>query len=126
MIRRARRYLDERGMPTDAMLRSVLAEHVRNLPRLGMLRDYYLGKSPIMSRVRAKGLPNNRIAHPIARYIVSVATGYLAGQPVAYAIDGDQAALDPIADMYARCAVSSVDAENARNASIYGLSLIHI
>ena len=128
MIRRAKRYLDERGMPTDAMLRSVLAEHVRNLPRLGMLRNYYLGNSPIMSRVRAKGLPNNRIAHPIARYIVSVATGYLAGQPVAYAIDGEQeqASLDPITEMYARCAISSVDAENARNASIYGRAVEYV
>ena len=82
MITRAKRYLDEAGMPSPAMLRSVLAEHLAEAPRLGKLADYYRGDSEITRRVRQKGLPNNRIAHPYARYIVSVATGYLIGQPV--------------------------------------------
>lgn len=126
MIRRAKRYLDENGMPTSAMLRSVMAEHVRNLPRLRALKEYYSGESPITRRVRATGLPNNRIAHPIARYIVSIAAGYLAGQPVSYAVDGDSAALDPITDAFSRCAIASVDAENARNASIYGRAVEYV
>ena len=125
MIRRAKRYLVN-GMPTDEMLRSVLAEHNRDVPRLQKLRDYYLGNGEIMRRTRSAGLPNNRIAHPYARYITSVATGYLAGQPVAYAADDDQPALDAIMDAYSKCSISSVDLENARHMSIYGRAVEYV
>lgn len=125
MIKRAARYLVN-GMPTETMLRSVLQEHSKNLPRLNMLGDYYRGKSNITSRERAIGLPNNKIAHPFARYIVSVATGYLIGQPVSYSADNQDAALTPITDAFDKCSIASVDAENARHASIYGRAVEYI
>lgn len=125
MIKRANRYLVD-GMPSMSMLCSVLKEHLANVPRLERLRRYYSGESAIMSRTRASGLPNNRISHPYARYIVSVATGYLAGQPVSYSVDGDGDALRPISEAYDRCEIHSVDAENARHASIYGRAIEYI
>lgn len=125
MIKRAARYLVN-GMPTETMLRSVLQEHSKNLPRLNMLGDYYRGKSNITNRERAKGLPNNKIAHPFARYIVSVATGYLIGQPVSYSADNQDAALTPITDAFDKCSIASVDAENARHASIYGRAVEYV
>jgi SPP1 family phage portal protein len=126
MITRAKRYLDEAGMPSPAMLRSVLAEHLAEAPRLGKLAGYYRGDSEITRRVRQKGLPNNRIAHPYARYIVSVATGYLIGQPVNYSVDGGEDALQPVTDAYSKCSISSIDAENARHASIYGRGVEYV
>lgn len=125
MIKRAARYLVN-GMPSDTMLRSVLQEHMQNLPRLNMLGKYYRGESDITGRERAKGLPNNKIAHPFARYIVSVATGYLIGQPVSYSADDQDAALQPITDAFDKCFVASVDAENARHASIYGRAVEYV
>ena len=125
MIKRAERYLVD-GMPTDTMLRSVLQEHAGNIPRLTMLRDYYRGKSAITKRERAKGLPNNRIAHPYARYIVSVATGYLIGQPVAYTSDEHEDALQPITDAFDKCSIKSIDTENARHAAVYGRGVEYI
>ena len=125
MIKRAARYLVN-GMPSDTMLRSVLKEHMQNLPRLNMLGKYYRGESDIKGRERAKGLPNNKIAHPFARYIVSVATGYLIGQPVSYSADDQGAALQPITDAFDKCSIASVDAENARHASIYGRAVEYV
>lgn len=125
MIKRAARYLVN-GMPSDTMLRSVLQEHMQNLPRLNMLGKYYRGESDITGRERAKGLPNNKIAHPFARYIVSVATGYLIGQPVSYSADSQDAALQPITDAFDKCFIASVDAENARHASIYGRAVEYV
>lgn len=126
MITRAERYLAENGMPSEAMLESVLQEHLDNAVRLESLAAYYRGQNAIVHRRRARGLPNNRVSYPYARYIVSVATGYLIGQPVGYSTDHQDDALDPILDAFSRCSVSSVDAENARHASIYGRAVEYV
>lgn len=91
------------------------------LPRLRMLRDEYDGKSPITRRVRTAGLPNNKLAHPYQRYIVTMASGYLAGQPVQYtAMDGNDQAVDALRALYRVSDMDSIDSELARDASIYG------
>lgn len=127
MIIRPREYLDEMGRPPVEMVHSVIAEHKRGVPRLKKLMDYYNADSAIKRRERATGLPNNRLAHPYARYISSIATGYLIGQPVAYNAE-DAPTLDEIIDVYRRGNIESVDVENARNASIYGraVEFIHV
>ena len=120
MIIRPKEYLDkETGRPPVEMVHSVIQEHTHALPRLKKLMNYYNANSAIHSRQRAAGLPNNRIAHPYARYISTIATGYLIGQPVTYSADGSET-LDQIIDIYRRGSMESVDVENARNASIYG------
>lgn len=119
MIVRPAEYLIN-GLPTDRMLRSVMAEHNQNLQRLKRLRAYYDGDAPIMYRERTKGLPNNRIAHPVARYIANITSGYLVGNPVGYTMPDKNGTLDAILTTFKRVSVSSVDAENARNAAIYG------
>lgn len=119
MIVRPAEYLIN-GLPADKMLRSVMAEHNLNLQRLKRLRAYYDGDAPIMYRERTKGLPNNRIAHPIARYIANITSGYLVGNPVGYTMPDENSTLDAILTTFKRVSVSSVDAENARNAAIYG------
>ena len=113
-------------MPMSKMLQSVLREHLAALPRLQQLGNYYRARNAISTRMRSAGLPNNRIAHPFARYIVSVTTGYLIGQPVTYSADGFEPALAPITDAYRRCSISSVDIENARHAAIYGRGIEYV
>ena len=128
MIQRSRAYLDSDGMPSGAMLQSVLKEHIARLPRLEKLRRYYEGDNDILRRTRATGLPNNRIAHPFGRYIASVTAGYLIGQPAAYTM-GDGApseTLDAIVGLYARGSVESVDMENAHNAAVYGRGIEYV
>lgn len=127
MIKRSRRFLDELGMPSLTMLKSVLEQHLLvGLPRLHELSDYYHVRAPITRRTRAAGLPNNKIAHPFARYITTVTTGYLIGQPVFYSSDEQSDALEPISAAFDKCSIASVDAENARHASIYGRGVEYV
>lgn len=128
MIIRSGEYLEPNGMPPPEMLNSVISEHLQQLPRLERLRRYYLAESDITKRARADGLPNNRVAHPLPRYITAVATGYLVGKPVEYSMPDPNPTLDAISDMYLRHSVASADIENARNASICGrgVEYIHI
>lgn len=128
MIIRPREYLGENGLPSDIMLRSVVQEHDKDTVRLRNLRDYYEGNTPITQRQRGAGLPNNKLAHPIARYIVNITSGYLAGEPVSYSTSEESDTLEALLDMYKRVSITSVDTENARNAAIYGkgVEYIHI
>lgn len=122
MITRPRQ--PEAHIPDMDMLRSCLREHLARLPRLERLRAYYNGRHDILLRVRETGLPNNRLAHGFPRYISTMASGYLIGNPVSYLPDEENSAaasaLDAIMKEYSACAMDSVDAELARNASIFG------
>lgn len=114
-------------MPSAEMISSVLAEHSLSLPRLERLRRCYLADSDILRRTRDSGMPNNRIAHPFARYIASITTGYLIGQPVVYTCDDAQAdALAAVMDTYDLCDVPSVDLENARHAAVFGRAVEYV
>lgn len=126
MITRNSAYLQPDGMPTMTMLSSVLNEHQGNLPRLEHLRRYYMADSDILQRKRMTGQPNNRIAHPFARYITSVATGYLVSKPVSYSTDVSGGMLEQVTEAFRRASISSADTENARNASIYGKGVEYV
>lgn len=113
------------GAPDGATLDSCLREHLARLPRLERLKRYYDGKNDVRLRRREPGLPNNRLAHGFARYITAMASGYLIGSPVDYQPrdGGDaraRAAVEALRQAYRAANADSVDAELARNASIYG------
>lgn len=115
----------EGDVPDAATLGSCLREHLARLPRLERLKRYYDGRSDVLQRRREPGLPNNRLAHGFGRYITAMASGYLIGSPVDYQPRdaGDaraKAALQGLLEAYREGCVDSVDAELARNASIYG------
>ncbi len=112
---------------TGRLLQGCLNEHLRQTERLSLLRGHYEGLSPITERVRGDGLPNNRLAHGFARYIVMVASSYLVGGAVRYEIDeGRDAALKGLLDAYRAADIASVDIELAKNASLYGRGVEHI
>ena len=100
MITRSREYLGDNGLPPADMLRCVLAEHRAGLGRLKRLRAMYDAKGPILDRRRREGLPNNKLAHPYAHYITTIATGYLIGQPVAYSTAEESPTLLRIQDAF--------------------------
>ena len=108
----------EGGGPDEAMLASCLREHLWGLPRLTRLRRCYDGRADILQRQREPGLPNNRLAHGYPRFITAMAAGYLLGAPVAY--HGAEEGVAALREAYRRTDIDSVDAELARNASIYG------
>ena len=125
MIIRPRELLAD-GMPDARMLRSVLQEHLTIAKRLHRLRAYYDGDAPILERKRTAGLPNNRLAHPIARYIANITSGYLVGHPVGYAAPEANKTLEAIQAAFKRMSISAIDSENARNAAIYGKGVEYI
>lgn len=126
MITRSREHLNGDGLPTAEMLRSVLAEHHIDAQRMGRLADAYDAKSQILTRVRRDGLPNNRIAHPYARYITTIATGYLIGQPVAYSVSGDSDTLQQVQDAFRRGSEAAENTQIARDQSIYGKGVEYV
>ena len=106
---------------SGALLKSVMAEHLRDKPRRDALRAAYDNKRDILGRKRGAGLPNNRLAHGFARYIVTLSGGYLIGKPVAYtAKNGQEEALENVLRAYRRADAGSVDAELAKSAGIFG------
>ncbi len=104
----------------DKLIRSVLTEFMQGREEREKLRSYWEMRHPILSRSREKGLPNNCLTHGFARYIVTMAGGYLLGKPVSYRCPGQEEAMHPILHHYETMDVNSIDAELARMASIYG------
>ena len=126
MIQRSRRFLGKNNLPPMEMLRSVLKEHRFDYERMLRLREMYNARSPILARERRKGLPNNRIAHPYARYITSIATGYLIGKPVTYSTDKISKTLQEIQDIFRRGSESAENVQIARDQSIYGKGVEYV
>ena len=108
------------GIPSPSLLESCLQEHMQGVPRLSRLRAYFDGGHDILRRSRSAGLPNLRMMHAFPRYISTMAAGYLIGSPVHYVSAQQEAALSAVLWEYEAGAIDSVDAELAKNASIYG------
>lgn len=106
--------------PGDALVHSCLREHLAGLERLNRLKDYYDGGHAISRRKRSPGLPNLCMVHAYPRYISTMAAGYLIGSPVEYSCPEQPEAMAALGLAYAHSAIDSVDAELARDASIYG------
>lgn len=102
-------------------VKGALAEFVKDvLPRLEKLEKAYAGHGAITERTRSAGLPNNRLVHAYPRYIVTMASGYLVGEPVKYEDAEQKEAIEVLLEAYKRSKIDSVDAELAANASKYG------
>lgn len=104
-----------------AVVKGAIGEFVRDVvPRLNKLAEAYEGKGAITKRTRATGLPNNKLVHAYPRYIVTMASGYLVGEPVKYTDDAQKEAIEALEVAHKGSNVDSVDAELAANASAYG------
>lgn len=100
------------------LLQGCLNEHLRGTEKLTRLRDAYLLRLPRSRPPRAEGLPDHRLSHAFARYIVTIASSYLAGSAVSY--QGDEDALRDLKAAYRQANAPGVDVELARQASLYG------
>ena len=108
---------------TASVISALIAEFMRDVrPRLDALGRAYAGKGAITKRTRSAGLPNHHLVHAFPRYIVTMASGYLVGRPVAYDVQDEEQveALSLLQKLYAQSDMASVDAELAADASVYG------
>ncbi|MGI6691170.1 MAG: phage portal protein [Christensenellales bacterium] len=104
------------GGITPAFLMGCLKEHEIRVSVMEKLAAAYASKPAILARQVTEGMPNNKLVHNYARYIVAVASGYLIGNPVSY--EGEN--IDSLLDAYKAARADSVDAELAKDASLYG------
>lgn len=71
----------EDGTPPPELLLALLREQRRLCDtRLEPLKQYAQGDHAITHRARLSGLPNNRLAHAMPKYIAAVAAGYLVAR----------------------------------------------
>lgn len=110
----------DRELPLDlALINDCIKQFNLQADRLAELHDYYVGVHAITGRVRTAGLPNNMLVHSYPRYIATVTSGYLIGDPVQYAGDN----LDDLMDAYDAADVQSIDAQLAENTAIFGVGV---
>lgn len=87
--------------------------------------QYYLGKHAIMERKRKDDAPNNQIVCNHAKDITDNASGYFMGSPITYAGAVDQD-IDPLLTSFDKGDVDDVDADNAIDLSIFGLTYEYV
>ena len=83
--------------------------------------QYYIGKHIILDRTRDGDAPNNKVVCNHAKDISDTASGYFMGSPITYSAGPDQN-LDPLLIAFDAAGVDDVDADNALDLSIYGLT----
>ena len=126
MIMRSAEYLGDFNLPSADMLISCISEHQFDVERYRRLRDAYDGQSPILKRQRREGQPNNKISHPYPRYISTIATGYLIGQPVTYSTAEENPTLERIQEIFKRGSEAAENTQVARDQSICGKGVEYV
>lgn len=110
------------GVLTEADISHFIHEHQMNdLPRLRMLKDYFLGDHAILRRTYEPFKPDARQVHNFANYITNQATSYFMGTPISYTSE-DEAALQMVQDILTYNDEADMNATHAENMSIYGVS----
>ena len=94
------------------LLQGCLNEHLRGTERLSRLRDAYLLRAPQFRPSRAQGLPDHHLAHAYVRYIVTIASSYLAGSAISY--QGESPGAEELRAAYREANTAGVDVELAR------------
>lgn len=102
---------------TGKLLQGCLNEHMRGTERLSRLRDAYLLHFP-PRRPRGEGLPDHQLHHAYARYIVTIASAYLAGAAIAY--QGEGTGVEALRKALQESNAAGVDLELARQCALYG------
>ena len=121
MIQIDKSLLQADGSPTVALLGKLLEMHEKKAKHLEGLRNIAKRKHEIGNRIRLHGLPNNKITHDLPGYIVTMAAGYLVGEPVTYTPEEEAANhFEPIREALKAAISDNVDAELAVDAATYG------
>lgn len=87
---------------------------------------YYIGEHDIQNRTRKDdNAPNNRIICNHAKDITDTASGYFMGSPITYKGDVDQD-IEPLLSAFDKSGVDDVDADNAIDLSVFGLTYEYV
>ena len=115
--------LDANTKLTPLMIQRYIQKHRQEEQHLEMLYDYYKGNTAITKRTMIDpSKPNNRIVNPYATYISDTFTGYFLGEPVTYNCGENEELLERITDLFNYNDEAAVNAELAKDASIFGVA----
>ena len=92
--------------------------------RYNLLDDYYIGRQCILERKKPETYKNNRVMVNHAKYITDLYTGYLLGNPVDY--QSNDVNLEPVLENYKRQTIANLDAEIAKECSIFGVKYEYV
>lgn len=108
---------------TPSMIQRYIQKHRSEERHLEKMRDYYLGNTAIAKRImNDPAKPNNKIVNPYAQYITDTFTGYFLGEPIAYSCSENPELLERVSDIYNYNDEAAINAELAKDASIYGVA----
>ncbi|WP_304341600.1 phage portal protein [Metaclostridioides mangenotii] len=108
----------------DKFILNLIEEHKTESLRLQELYDYFNNENKILKRKynnTSGNKPQNRLSHPYADYIVTIATGYLLGKPVIYTTE-DKGMLEELMKVFKYNDEPDNNSTLAKYASIYGYS----
>lgn len=107
------------------LIRRLIDIHYTMQPPKRKNYQYYLGKHMIENRTRKNDAPNNRIVCNHAKDIADTASGYFMGSPITYSGNLDQN-IEPLLIAFDMGGVDDVDADNALDLSIFGLTYEYV
>lgn len=108
----------EDGSINLKMISNCISEHIKEVPRLQKLYDYYLGKHEILKRAKSNSYcANEKAVFNHAKNIVDSVIGYVFGQPIGYTNLTDE-----IAEHLVLIDEDSHNIELATDSSIFGRS----
>lgn len=114
------RYKADEQLSVEIIRRVIRKHQQTDVPRLKKLKDYYMNKADILRRVQDdESKPNNKIAHPYAKFITDTFTGYFMGEPVTYQSNENIEAYKSILDYNDEV---HENVQLAKAASIYGVA----
>lgn len=105
--------------PTLKQVKEAYQELMDGQARLDRLHRYYLGQNDVRFRQKREGQPNFILPHPFARYIATLASGYMLGEGLRYTAreEGNQKALTRLVSA---ATGEDLDSDLALSQSIFG------
>jgi len=101
--------------PTADVIGVLIKKHESDVKRFNTLKKYY-DQKPMVSRESPNSL---LVIVNHAKYITKINLGYLIGNPVEYQVTKG-VNIDPVLDQYKAQTIANLDAELAKNCSIFG------
>ena len=116
----------ENTAPTLENALKAVAYKVKENKRIKNLIGYYDGEHDIINRKKPSALSNVKVVVNHAQFITDIATSYLLGNPVEYALKKDATGfkdddLKPIMDMYQQQDIGTIDFEVATDNGVSGI-----
>jgi SPP1 family phage portal protein len=110
------------GELTEQKILESIEQHKIQRTKFAKNENYYLGKHEILNKTKENpNVPNNKLVHNFAKYIVNINTGYLVGVPISYS-SLNQTLMDRVQPILDANDEADVNHEIAKMASIFGVA----